>query len=166
MIRSFISRVRHHHASTRVSSLALLLQRSPLVKILLPEARVISTSGCCEALQWTVTAIAGLGAFDAVSGATTLTQLLPSAGSLTVPATGGSSLNFVYQCLVTDGFIPGSFEVVGTLPAGVTQTGLKNSTIDSITGTPVRCSRSLGSSPQSLGGVSACTSSSVTLRRP
>ena len=133
-----MTRILSHRASSKVSSLALLLQRSPLVKILLPEARVLSTSGFSEAVKWGVATVSGLGAFDAVSGATTLAQVLPVPDALTVPATGGSNLNFVYRCLVTDGFIPGSFEVVGTLPSGLTQTGLKNSTIDSITGTPVQ----------------------------
>ena len=133
-----MTRIFRHRASSKVSSLALLLQRSPLVKVLLPEARVISTSGFSESVKWCVTTVFGLGAYDAVSGATTLAQLQPSPGSLTVPAIGGSNLNFVYQCLVTDGFIPGSFEVVGTLPSGLTQTGLKHSTVDNITGIPVQ----------------------------
>ena len=133
-----MNRLFRHRTSSKVSSLALLLQRSPLVKILLPEARVISTSGFSEAVKWCVATVTGLGAFDAVSGATTLAQVAPAPNSLTVPATGGSNLNFTYRCLVTDGFVPGSFEVVGALPAGLTQTGLKNSIIDNIAGTPVQ----------------------------
>jgi hypothetical protein len=123
--------------SARLSSLTMILQRSPLVQ-LLPEARVISTSGFSEALQWTVTAIAGLGAFDSVSGATTVSQLSPVQSSSSVPATGGSSLSFVFTIVGAGGHTPYAFQVVGALPAGLTQVGLRNSRTDAITGTPVQ----------------------------
>ncbi len=123
--------------SAKLSSLTMILQRSPLVQ-LLPEARVISTSGFSEALQWTVTAIAGLGAFDSVSGATTVSQLTPVQNSSTVPATGGSSLSFVFTIVGAGGHTPSVFQVVGALPAGLTQAGLRNSRTDAITGIPLQ----------------------------
>jgi hypothetical protein len=110
-----------------------------MLKVLLPEARVISTSGFSEAVKYLVTAVTGLTAYNSVTGATTLAQLAPAPGSLNVPATGGTTLNFVYQCLVDGGYIPGGFEITsGTSPSGLVQSNLKNSTVDSITGTPTQ----------------------------
>ena len=70
------SRLRHRGVPARLGSLVLLLQRSPLVK-LLPEARVISTSGFTDALSFAATVIGGLGAFNAVSGVTTVVSSGP-----------------------------------------------------------------------------------------
>jgi hypothetical protein len=123
--------------SAKIGSLTMILQRSPLVQ-LLPEARVISSSGFSEALRWTVAAISGFGAFDAVSGATTVSQLTPVQNSSTVPATGGSSLSFVFSIVGAGGHTPSVFQVVGALPAGLTQAGLRNSRTDAITGIPVQ----------------------------
>ncbi len=128
--------LRRRGASVRISSAVMLFQRSPLVN-LLPEARVIATSGFAEALKWVVTAVAGLGAYDSVSGASGVSQVLPSPNSSTVNTVAGDSLNFIFQCTGTE-TVPASFQITGTLPPGLSQTGLQNSTIDSVTGTPTQ----------------------------
>lgn len=115
-LRSLLpSRLRRRGIPARIGSLMMLLQRTPLLK-LLPEARVISTSGFSDALSWAVTAIAGLGAFDAVSGATNVSQSAPAPNSPTVPATAGNNLTFLYTIVGAGGHTPNSFQVVGTLP--------------------------------------------------
>ena len=121
--------------SSRLGSLLLLFQRSPLVQLIFPEARLLGGAGLGEITKWTVATVVGLGAYDSVSGATTITQLAPDAGSTTVPATAGSGLSFVFQ-LLNYPATPGSWTVSGTLPAGLTHSNAKNNTIDSITGVP------------------------------
>ena len=79
-----------------MSSLVMLLQRSPVLP-LLPQARVISTSGFTEVLKWSITAIAGLGTYDSVTGASAVTQLAPSPGSFTVNVVAGDPLTFAFQ---------------------------------------------------------------------
>ncbi len=110
----------------------MLLERSPLLP-LLPQARVLSTPGVDRMLGWTVATLAGLGAYDSVTGASAVTQLLPAAGSSTVNVVAGDPLLFLFQ-LTGETYLPAGFEVQGTLPAGLTQTGTENSTTDSITG--------------------------------
>src|SRR5687768_7575038 len=111
----------HRGVPARISSLVMIFQRTPLLK-LLPEARVISTSGFSEALQWTITAITGLGACDAFAGASAVTQILPVAGSSTVPGVAGDFLNFVFQATgIPANRTPNYFEVGGTLPPGLVQ---------------------------------------------
>ena len=136
-LRHHSSHIRRSGLPARLGSLVLLLQRSPLLK-LLPEARVLSTSGFSDALQWTVLAVTGLGAFDSVSGATAVAQVLPTSGSPTVTSTGGVNLNFVFQVTGAGGHTPNAFQVTGALPAGLVQTGLKNSKTDSLSGTPLQ----------------------------
>ena len=80
--------------SSRLGSLLLLFQRSPVVQLIFPEARLLGGAGLGEITKWTVV---GLGAYDSVSGATTITQLSPDADATTVPATAGSGLSFVLQ---------------------------------------------------------------------
>jgi len=129
-----------------ISSLLLLLQRSPLVK-LLPEARVISTSGFTETLKFTVAAVAGLGAFDAVSGATVVSQTSPSQGQPVVNLTGGSSSTFAYQATSTAGrMTPGSWSYSGHIPAGLVPADLEGSLSCFMNGTPVE----VGSFPVSI----------------
>lgn len=121
--------------TARIGSLVLLLQRSPLVK-LLPEARVISTSGFTDALQWTVAVVAGLGAFDSVSGATEITKVSPTSGdATTIIGIAGDPLSFVWQATGTLNE-PAVFQVSGDVPPGMEHTGTENSRIDSITGIP------------------------------
>lgn len=128
--------LRRRGASARISSAVMLLQRSPLIHFL-PEARVISTSGFAESLKWVVTAVAGLGAYDSVSGASGVSQVLPTPNSTTVNTVAGDPLNFVFQCTGTE-TVPASFQITGSLPPGLSQTGRQNSTVDSVTGTPTQ----------------------------
>ncbi len=118
----------------RVSSLIMLLQRSPLAQ-LLPEARIITDPGFSRLAVWSITAIAGLGAFDSVSGASSVAQLSPSSGSFTVNGTGGQALAFLFNYTGSD--TPDHFQVIGTLPPGLSQTKTTNSKSDSITGVPL-----------------------------
>lgn len=123
--------------SSRLGSLLLLFQRSPLVQMLFPEARVLGGAGLGEIAMWSVTVIAGLGAYDSVAGATTLTQLAPVPNSTTVPATSGVALSFVFQCTGTESK-PKSWTVTGALPEGLVHTNATDNTIDSITGIPTQ----------------------------
>ena len=126
---------RYRGVPVRISTLVMAVQRSPLA-VLLPEARVISTSGFSDFIAFTVTAIAGLGAFDSVSGASTVAQVAPSPGSATVNGTGAQPFTFLFNYTGSD--TPDHFQVTGPLPAGLTQTGSKDSKTDSITGVPLR----------------------------
>jgi hypothetical protein len=123
--------------SSRLGSLLLLFQRSPLVQMLFPEARVLGGAGLGEIAKWSVAVIAGLGAYDSVAGATTLAQVAPVPNSTTVPATNGVALSFVFQCTGTESK-PKSWTVTGTIPNGLTHANATNNTIDSITGIPTQ----------------------------
>lgn len=123
-------------AFSKLGSLLLLFQRTPLVQILLPEARVRGTSGMGEVVKWSVAAIAGLGAFDTVAGATVISQVTPSPNSTTVPARTGIGLTFLVQVTGAPSSKAGSWEVVGSLPPGLVHANKVNSSTDSITGTP------------------------------
>ena len=110
---------------SKLGSLILLLQKSPIIQMILPEARVAGVAGVGEIAKWSVAVVAGLGVFDSVAGATTLTQLAPSPGSLSVPATSGQSLSFTVQLTGT----PYTRDIKywttsGTMPSGLT--GAKN----------------------------------------
>ncbi len=129
MLRFYFSR----HAA-RAGSAFLLLQRAPLLK-LLPEARVISSSGFTDALRWTVTAVIGLRAFDSVAGASEIIQTLPSAASTIVPGIAGDPLSFVWRSQGTPS-TPSLFTILGNLPLGMTHTMAANSATDSASGIP------------------------------
>ena len=130
-LRGFL---RHRLVASPAGTLLLFVQRSPLVKMLLPEAKLVTSAGLGEIATWTVATVAGLGAYDSVAGATTITQLAPTRGSTTVKATTGKNLTFVFQL---SGYpdTPGSWKVTG-LPAGLKHADEKNNTIDSVSGTP------------------------------
>jgi hypothetical protein len=125
--------------TSRLSSLILLFQRSPLVQMLFPEARIIGAAGLGEITKWSVATIAGLGAFDSVAGATSIIQLQPSRNSLTVPATSGSALVFRFQVIGAPS-APEAWTVTGTIPNGLTHTDTQTST-NSITGVPTQTGR-------------------------
>lgn len=120
----------------RLSSLVLLFQRSPIVQMLFPEARILGASGLGEVTKWGARAVLGLGAFDTVAGATTISQLSPSANSASVPAALGSNLTFIFQ-LLNYPDTPGSWTVTG-LPTGLTHANAKNNTTDSVSGIPTQ----------------------------
>ena len=121
---------------SKLGSFLLLFQKTPLVQILLPEARVLGTSGMGEVVKWSVAAIAGLGAFDTVAGATVISQVTPSPNSTTVPAKTGNNLTFLVQVTGAPSSKAGSWQVVGTLPPGLVHANAVNSSTDSITGVP------------------------------
>jgi hypothetical protein len=119
---------------SKASSLLLLFQRTPIVQILLPEARLMSTGGATEIIKWTVATVAGLGAYDTVAGASTVTQLTPNFQGTTVPAAKGSPLSFTFQYGGSD--TPDHFQVIGSLPDGLTQLKSHDSKTDTISGIP------------------------------
>lgn len=100
----------------KLGSLLLLFQRSPLVQMLFPEARMLAGAGLGEATKWTVTAIVGLGAYDTVAGATEITQILPVSGAGEVPATTGEFVNFIVQVTGTPSNDQVSWSVEGLPP--------------------------------------------------
>jgi len=122
--------------SSRLGSLLLLFQRSPIVQMLFPEARVLGGAGLGEVAKWTVATVAGLGAYDTVAGATVVAQLAPNstAGTTSVTAAVGSPITFIVQCTGAPG-TPGSW-TMSTVPAGLTHSNSKNSSTDSLSGTP------------------------------
>lgn len=103
---------------SRLGTLLLLFQRSPLVKILFPEAKFLGGAGLGEVTGWTIATVAGLGAYDSVSGATAITQYLPTAGSTTVNTCDGGTLTSIYQLTGTSITTVQSWTVTGPLPAG------------------------------------------------
>lgn len=134
MNRLFPHPVRLRLFSSRLSSLLLLFQRSPIVQIILPEARILGGAGLGEITMWSVATVVGLGAYDSVAGATTIAQISPNAGSATVNATQNKALSFVFQ-LTGYPDTPGSWKVTG-LPAGLVHADAKNNTVDSVSGSP------------------------------
>ena len=122
--------------ASRLSSLILLFQRSPLVQMLFPEAKILSSSGFGQITQWAVVTVAGLGAYDTVSGASTVIQSYPVLNSTTIPAASGSALTAVAQ--YTGGNKPGSWQITGTMPPGTTHSDSKGSKTDTISGTPTQ----------------------------
>lgn len=125
---------RARRIASRLGSLILLFQRSPVVQMLFPEAKLVGGAGLGELGKWTVATVAGLGAFDSVAGATTIAQVAPSAGSTTVPAKVGQNLNFIFQ-LTGYPDTPGSWKVSG-LPAGLVHANATNNAVDSVSGKP------------------------------
>ncbi len=132
----FRSSVRPRLLSSRLSSLLLLFQRSPIVQMLFPEARVLGGAGLGELATWSVATVAGLGAYDTVAGATVVAELAPNstAGTTSVTAAVGSPISFIVQCTGAPG-TPGSW-TMSTVPPGLTHSNSKNSSTDSLSGTP------------------------------
>lgn len=137
MISGFLSSYPKLRAlCTRCGSLLLMFQRAPLIKMLFPEARGLAGAGLGELTKWTVATFAGLGAYDTVAGATTISQVIPASGSTTVNTAVGSSLTFVYQLTGSPFNGNAGSWVTSALPAGLTHTALAAKTTDSITGIP------------------------------
>ena len=98
------------------------------------ESQFVAASTFTSVVKWTAATVAGLGAYDSVSGATQ-TQIAPSSGSSTVPAKAGELLNLVYQ--ITGGLTPSSHvAVIDELPLGLNHLNSTNSNTDGITGIP------------------------------
>jgi hypothetical protein len=121
---------------SKCSSLILLFQRSPLIQMLLPEAKVLGTAGVLDTVTLGIATVAGLGAYDTVAGATTITQLFPNASSASYNAAMSSPMS---MGITISGIYTPSFWLIsaGSLPTGVTIKGstsnMKNATI---AGTP------------------------------
>lgn len=121
--------------SKRASSLLMLFQRTPAAQILLPAEFNLATSATFfSPAQFAIATVVGLGAYDSVAGATTLSQVAPSAGSTTVPVTSGVALIGLFQVTGSPSQ-PKSWQVSsGTLPAGLTLTKSTGATA-TLTGT-------------------------------
>lgn len=126
--------------SSKLGSLILLFQKTPVVQWILPEARVVGSAGVGELVKWSVATVAGLGVFDSVAGATTLTQLTPSPGSQSVSATSGVQLSFTVQLTGTSYTQDiQRWTTTGTMPPGLA--GAQNPvdrTIYTISGVPTQ----------------------------
>ncbi|MEO7101180.1 MAG: hypothetical protein ABI162_17645 [Luteolibacter sp.] len=106
---------------TKLGSLLLLFQKTPLVQMILPEARVVGTTGVAEIVKWSVATVAGLGAFDTVAGATTMAQIAPTPVVSPLPATTGVSMSLTAQVTGAPGS-PQSWQIsTGSLPPGITK---------------------------------------------
>lgn len=123
--------------SSKLSSLLLLFQRSPLIQMIFPEARILGGAGLGELTKWTVASVAGLGAFDTVAGATVLTQIAPTQNSTTVTGAVGSPLAFVYQVTGAPS-APESWQINGAIPSGMTHMNDDGQSVGSITGIPTQ----------------------------
>lgn len=117
--------------------LMLLLQRTPVLRVLVSSEFVLSSTAS-TVLKGVLAGATALGAVQAVAGATTLN---PAAGTSTNPAQATVGVPF------TGGFAvigapktAGSYEIKGTLPPGLTVAGLSGDTVNAsvvtITGTP------------------------------
>ena len=127
--------------SSRVSSLLLLVQRSPIIQLILPEAKILGGSAIADTATIAITTVVGLGAYDSVAGATMVLQASPLVGSTatpapSVPAAKGSNLSFVYKISVSD--TPGSFQISGALPTGLTKATAVVSKTQTISGIPTQ----------------------------
>ncbi len=78
-------------AFSKLGSLLLLFQRTPVVQMILPEARVMSASGIGELAKWTVVVVAGLGGYDTVAGATVLSGPVINASPASVKIKTGTA---------------------------------------------------------------------------
>jgi hypothetical protein len=121
---------------SRLGSLLLLLQRTPVVQMLFPQANFLGSASIANSVTLAITTVVGLGAFDSVVGATSVVQKLPVANSTTVNATVGVVMtNFVYGMNISDSV--GSFQITaGNLPAGLTKSPTISNKTNYISGTP------------------------------
>lgn len=120
---------------SRAGTLILLFQRSPFVQMLFPEARIAGLTGAGEAAKWTIATVAGLGAYDSVSGASQISQVFPNANSLTATTAVGATFSFIYQVTGTVGNA-GSWSIDFPIPPGLTHSNTANSATDSLNGVP------------------------------
>ena len=127
--------------------LMILLQRLPMLRAMISTEVVIS-SGAGSVLKGVLASIAAMGAVQTVAGATALN---PAEGQTGNPALGTVGQSF------TGGFSvvgapanAASYQITGTIPAGLTVTGMVGDTVNAsvvtITGTPTEA----GSFPLSV----------------
>ncbi|QTN33263.1 immunoglobulin domain-containing protein [Akkermansiaceae bacterium] len=112
-----------------------MLQKSPLVQWILPEAQLAGRAGLGELTKWTAATFAGLGAYDTVAGASVVKQVTPTPNSATVTTAVDSPLSFVFQVTGNES-PPESWQIVGALPGGLTHANSVGSNFDSISGIP------------------------------
>jgi hypothetical protein len=127
--------VRSRVLTSRLGSLVLLFQRSPIVQMLFPEVKLLGGAGLGEATKWAVTTVLGLGAYDTVTGATEIVQTYPDPGEQIVPAFAGGQLNFVFQIAGTPSTDKVSWSVAG-LPPGLDHQDLSEPSTHLISGIP------------------------------
>ncbi len=119
----------------RFGPLMFICQRTPVGQVIAHEARSLGVSGFTQVAKWSATLVSGLGAFDAVSGATVVMQIAPTLGSATVTAPNGNALSFIVQVTGAPSTAK-SWKLTGTLPTGLTHSNATNSNTDSVTGIP------------------------------
>lgn len=125
--RSLIQKVKK--LLPRCGSLLLLFQRSPLVQMLFPEVKLLTSMAAVDTPTMVIATVVGLGAYDSVAGATTVSQVSPAPGSSTVPVTSGTNLTGVFQIVGGGGHTPQSWSISsGTLPTGLTLANMKGKT--------------------------------------
>ena len=116
---------------SRFGSLLLLAQRSPIIQLIFPEAKLLGGAAIADTATLAIATVVGLGAFDSVSGASSITQLAPSPVVNPVAATVGTLLTFTVLYSDSSNHTPGSWQLVNTsgttsppasLPTGYTQT--------------------------------------------
>lgn len=113
----------------RASSLLMLFQRTPAAQLLVPaEFNLAASAAFFGPAELAIATVVGLGAYDSVAGATTMTQI---AGSLNVVA--GQPFSVTYQVTGSPS-TPKSWRIVGTLPSGLNLPNVQND-VNSITGT-------------------------------
>ncbi len=127
------------HLLKRASSLLMLFQRTPAAQLLVPaELNLAGSIAAMQPAQFAIATVVGLGAFDGIAGATTLSQISPTAGSTTVSITAGTELtgpNAVTFFVSGSPTPPESWTVSsGTLPAGLSLPDVPGDT-NSLTGT-------------------------------
>ncbi|MBV6501699.1 MAG: hypothetical protein CJBNEKGG_04217 [Prosthecobacter sp.] len=115
----------------RASSLLMLFQRTPAAQVLLPaEFNLASSSVLLDASRLLITSVVGLGAYDSVAGATTLTQV---SGSLN--GTTGQPFSATFQVSGSPS-TPKSWRIInGPMQAGLSLPNTTGST-NTISGTP------------------------------
>jgi len=135
-MKHFFHSVRSRVLTSKLGSLILLFQRSPLVQMLFPEAKLLGGAGLGEVTKWTVATVAGLGAYDTVTGATEIVQTFPDPNSQIVSGTTGELLNFICQVVNTPSDDKVSWSVSG-LPPGLDHQDLSTPSTHLISGIPI-----------------------------
>lgn len=116
---------------------SLLLNKGAATHFITYESHFVGSAAITQIVKWSSVAVVGLGTYDAVSGATQITQIAPSSGSSTVPAKAGELLNLVYQ-ITGAPHRARSWAVIGELPEGLNHLNTTNSNTDGITGIPTQ----------------------------
>lgn len=113
----------------RASSLLMLFQRTPAAQLLVPaEFNLAGSAAFLSTAEFAIATVVGLGAYDSVAGATTMTQISGS-----VNAVAGQPFSVTYQVTGSPS-TPKSWRVVGTLPSGLSMPNIQGA-VNAITGT-------------------------------